>query len=235
MSSYFITGTDTGVGKTFVAASVLAAMRKAGRNIVPMKPVQTGCLFGKNGILEAPDLDFCLTVAGLRAGDTETYHAMCPFRFSMAASPHLAARVEGTAISIDEIKSSFEVLRSHHDGVLVEGAGGLLTPISDSQNMLDVMKALELPVVVVARPGLGTLNHSLLTVHELNRSGLNVIALVLNRISDDPWGNIEEDNLQTLRRISGVPVVVRFPFIAFMPKPRFADSAIEVFGELVTA
>jgi dethiobiotin synthetase len=235
MSSYFITGTDTGVGKTFVTASILAALRKSGRNVVPMKPIQTGCLFGKNHRLEAPDLDFCLTVAGLQAGDPETYHAMCPCRYSMAASPHMAARIEGHPISLDEIRSCYDILKSHHAGVLVEGAGGILTPISDTHSMLDVMKMLALPVVVVARPGLGTLNHSLLTVHELNRSGLQVAALVLNKGTDDPWGNIEDDNLQTLRRISGVPLVARFPFIAFMPRPRFADQAFEMLGTLVRA
>ncbi len=201
--SFFVTGTDTGVGKTIVTAALTSALRAAGHDVVPMKPVQTG---------DADDLAVCLRAAGLEVDDAARKQ-MCPYRFALAASPHFAAAREGVAISIDRICSAYEELRSRHEGVIVEGAGGILTPLTDTSSMLDLMTALHLPIVLVARPGLGTLNHTQLTVRELRRAGLDVRAIYLNETLSDAWGDIEEDNLQTLRRSAQVPVVERFPFV----------------------
>jgi len=201
--SYFVTGTDTGVGKTIVTAALTAALRANGHDVVPMKPVQTG---------DADDLAVCLSAAGLTVAAAEQKR-MNPYRFAFAASPHLASAMEGVAISLDVIRRNFDELRTHHDGVMVEGAGGILTPLSDRLTMLDVMSTLQLPVILVARPGLGTLNHTLLTVRELRHANLEIRAIFLNDSSPNDWGAIEKDNLQTLRRMAQVPVVERFPFV----------------------
>ncbi|MFH0908580.1 MAG: dethiobiotin synthase [bacterium] len=202
--SFFVTGTDTGVGKTVVAAVLTAKLRARGYDVVPMKPVQTG---------EADDLAVSLRAADLTVDEAERKR-MCPYRFALAASPHLAAAREGVTISIDRIRRACEELRARHDGVMVEGAGGALTPLTDSRSMLDVMTALRLPVMIVARPGLGTLNHTLLTIRELRRAKLDVRAVFLNETNAGSWGEIEEDNLQTLQRVAEVPTIVRFPFVA---------------------
>ena len=200
--SCFITGTDTGVGKTIVCAALVSAHRALGRDVVPMKPVQTG---------DADDLAICLRAAAISVDDVERQR-MNPYRFRLAASPHLAAAREGAVVSIDRICGAYEELLSHHDGVIVEGAGGVLTPLTESSSILDLMTALGLPVVVVARPGLGTLNHTLLTVRELRRAKLEIRAIYLNETRSGAWGEIEEDNLRTLRRIAGVVTVARLAY-----------------------
>lgn len=204
MKGLFITGTDTGVGKTAVLAALLCALRRAGRDAVPMKPVQTGCRRTRRGLVP-PDLESVLRSAGFPPG-TSRDRRMCPYRFSPACSPHLAASRAGTRIRLSVIQKAFRQLAREHDTVLVEGAGGLLVPMNERETMLDLMKALALPVVVVARPGLGTLNHTLLTLAELCRAQLKVQAVILSCVRPGPWGAIERNNMETIRRRGRVRV-----------------------------
>lgn len=211
MRSVFITATDTGVGKTVLAAALLAAARAKGINAVPMKPVQTGCVRRGRRIV-APDLEFCLSAAGLDPSPQERQW-MCPYRFILASSPHLAAALARVHISKGGILENFRRILSRHEVVIVEGAGGLLVPINERQTMLDLMRALRLPVLLAARPGLGTLNHTLLSLHALRRAGLRVAGVVLVDRTRRPWGAIERDNLRTIRRLGRVPFVERLPYV----------------------
>lgn len=197
----FITGTDTGVGKTFVTAALLSALRNSGVDAVAMKPVQTGSARGRS-----PDLDFCAKVAGWRIPRGELSD-LCPYRFPMPASPHLAARSAGSRIVPGKILAAFRRLEKRHESVLVEGAGGLLVPLSASYDQRDLIRALRLPVMVVARAGLGTLNHTLLTVEALRPAGIAIAAVVLSQ--DAPRRNqISRDNEFFLReRLAPVPVL----------------------------
>jgi dethiobiotin synthetase len=157
MNSLFVTGTDTDVGKTVVTAALVAAARAAGRDVVPMKPVQTGCT-AHDGQLSAPDLDFVLRMAGLSAAEQDL---MCPYRFVPPCSPHLAALQAQQPISLSLIGDAYTSLQDAHDAVIVEGAGGCRVPLGPTADMRDLACALDLDVVVAARPGLGTLNHTL--------------------------------------------------------------------------
>lgn len=206
----FITGTDTGVGKTFVAAALVACLRKAGVDAVPMKPVQTGCRRRK-GTLSAPDLESILSIAGLKPSAEERAW-MCPYRFPDACSPHLAARRARAAISFTRIRSCFERLCRRHEFVVVEGAGGILVPISGKKTMLDLMRLLDLPVLLVARPGLGTLNHTLLSLRELRRAGLRVGGVILNQAHPGRRGFIENDNFKTIARLGRVRNIEYLPY-----------------------
>ena len=123
----FITGTDTGVGKTMVAAALLTLLRQCGVDAVPMKPVQTGCIRRGHELI-APDLDFCLRMAGLKP-QIEEQDWMCPCCFAPACSPHLAARLARRPIQLRRIVTAFHNLAARHDVVLAEGAGGVLAPI----------------------------------------------------------------------------------------------------------
>jgi dethiobiotin synthetase len=201
MKSVFVTGTDTGVGKTVVAASLLVGARAQGIDAVPMKPVQTGCK--RN--LAAPDIDFCLREAQFKPRPHEQ-DWMCPYRFIPACSPHLAARLARKRIQIQKIVGSFGRLSSLHRAVIVEGAGGVLAPIDRRNTMLDIMKALRLPVILVARAGLGTINHTLLSLRELRHAKLNVIGVVLVQSVPGQWGIIEKDNVRTIEQLGGVAV-----------------------------
>lgn len=215
-SGVFVTGTDTGVGKTVVAASVLAALIADGVDAVPMKPVQTGCRTVR-GRLVAPDLAFCLRNAGLRP-DPQELADMAPYCFRPACSPHLAAREAGVGISLPVIERAYRRLSRAHEAVVVEGAGGVLVPLNGRQTMLDLMIRLGLPVLLVARPGLGTLNHTLLSIWALRSAGLEVMGVVLNQSTSGGWGRIEKDNWRTIERLGGVKVLACIRHVEGMPR-----------------
>ncbi len=224
----FITGTDTGVGKTVVAAAVLALLRARGLDAVPMKPVQTGAR-GRGSRLRAPDLDFCLARAGLLPTPAD-YERMAPCRLAPACSPHLAAALAGHPIRAAGLCSSFRALAARHDRVIVEGAGGVGVPLGGRTLMLDLMATLDLPVVLVSRQGLGALNHGWLTLQALRRAGLRVQGVVFNAAQPGRRGWIERDNERTLARIGRVRVLGRLPFI-----PRLAASSPDAFRRIAEA
>lgn len=201
----FITGTDTGVGKTCVAAQLLADLRAMGHNVAPMKPVQTGCHVRK-GVLFAPDLATSLKAGGLKISSAQRAD-MAPYCFRMACSPHLAARLAGVRISLKRIEEAYRRLSRSYEGIIVEGAGGILVPLNEKETMLDLMIRLNLPVLLVARAGLGTLNHTLLSLTFLRSAGLPVLGVVLNQVSPGRWGRIEADNRLTIERLGGVRVL----------------------------
>ncbi len=211
----FITGTDTGVGKTFVSAALLSLLRSRGVGAVPMKPVQTGAK-QVDGRWRSPDLDFCLALADLQPGPLE-YARMAPYCFAKACSPHLAAAgtpaVAGRRIGFRRMKACLRSLQARHAMVIVEGAGGVCVPIQGRRTMLDLMGALGLPVVVVARLGLGTINHTLLTLHGLRRAQVRVLGVVFNAAVPGRLGYIERDNIKTIARLGTVRVLGRLPFV----------------------
>ena len=208
----FITGTDTGVGKTTVAAALLRLLRQRGLDAVPMKPVQTGCL-KRGDELFAPDLDCCLRAIHVTPTVAEA-EWMCPYRFIPACSPHLAARLARRPIQLRKIVVAFHQLAARHDFVIAEGAGGVLVPLDERRTMLDLMRALGLPVLVVARPNLGTLNHTLLTLAALRAAGLKIAGVVVVTTQRGRHGRIERDNLASIARLGRVQVLGRLPFIA---------------------
>ena len=227
----FITGTDTGVGKTLVAAGLLSALRANRIDAVPMKPVQTGCV-GRGCGRQASDLMACLKAARLDVSPGEL-RQMCPYCFPIACSPHLAAQRAGVRIRLSVIQRAFKFLAQRHEFVVVEGAGGVLVPLGRSGTMLTIMATLDLPVVLVVRAGLGTLNHTLLTLKELRRAGLRLAGLVLNQTEQGPWGLIEQDNCRTLIRLGKVPVLARIRHdrtVAAAEPETFARFARRTFG-----
>ncbi len=209
MQSYFITGTDTGVGKTALTATLLACMRRQGLNAAPMKPVQTGCT-KQNRALRAPDLDLCLRLAELDTNDA-TYHHMAPYLFEPACSPHLAAREARLPIQIDLILEAYRKLVRKYDPILVEGAGGVLVPLDETRTMLDLMLALDLPILIAARPGLGTINHTLLTLQCLRKAKLTVAGVAFVESAPSERGAIETDNPETIAKFGKTPILGTLP------------------------
>ena len=210
-TSLFITGTDTGVGKTVLAASLLAAARSAGAQAAPMKPVQTGCAV-HGGHLRAPDLDFCLCGSSMQVSET-VYRDMAPYCYEPACSPHLAARQAGSDIEQDVILTAFRRLAADYDQIFIEGAGGVLVPISEAFSMLDLMKAFDLPVVLAARSSLGTLNHTQLSLQALRHADVRISGVVLVDSAQTVWGEIEEDNRRTIEALSEVRVLGVLPYV----------------------
>lgn len=203
MSAFFVTGTDTGVGKTTVSVALLAAARQAGLRAAGIKPAESGCEDGPDGRLA---LDARALAAA--AGAPEA----CLYRLRDPVSPNIAARREGVAIDPDAIAALVEEHRGR-DFVLVEGAGGLLVPLSDSVDMADLARRLELPLLIVARDALGTINHTLLTVEVARARSLGVAGVVLSATA-----NLEaaagQENARELRRILGpsAPLLGTLPY-----------------------
>ena len=155
MAGLFVTGTDTGVGKTLVSCALARGLREAGVDIGVMKPVETG-------VPEAgPEDARALAVA---AAVTDPIEVICPMQFNLPAAPAAAARAEGRQARIESLSKTWQTLRNRYEFMLVEGAGGLLVPFDDETTMADLAACWELPVLVVARACLGTINHTLLTL-----------------------------------------------------------------------
>ncbi len=213
MQSVFITGTDTGVGKTIVSAALLAAARHAGVAALPMKPVQTGCTL-RDGARVAPDLEICLQAAGLDP-EPSTRELMAPYCFTTPCSPHLAAEEEGESISIERIVHGFHALiKATHPAVIVEGAGGVRVPIHATASMIDLMVALALPVLLVARPTLGTINHTLLSIEAIRSAGLDLLGVVFVSTAPSESELIERDNVSTIARLGCTEILGHVPYMA---------------------
>jgi dethiobiotin synthetase len=204
MRGLFVTATDTGVGKTEVACALLRDARGRGIDAVGMKPAQSGAVPG-----EPTDAERLVEAAG----GVEPLAATCPYSFAAPLAPAVAARLEGRTISLGRIVAAARELAARRDAVLVEGAGGLLVPLTERETYADLAVALALPVVVVARAGLGTVNHTALTVEALRRRGLEVRAIVLNRVARDDDPSVPH-NAAEIARLTGVAPVATVPFIA---------------------
>jgi len=212
LKGFFITGTDTGVGKTAVGAALLYLMRRRGIRAAPLKAVQTGVAPGQPG-----DLEIYLETAGM-APDQAELALMNPYRFALAASPHLAAEAEGAEVDLEEIVRACRSLAGSYPALVVEGAGGLLVPLSRSVNMLELVRLLKLPLLVVARAGVGTINHSLLTLKAARDAGLTVAAVVLNRPADQRsdesyLDKVAADNREIIAELSGAEVWEALPCV----------------------
>jgi dethiobiotin synthetase len=206
----FVMGTDTGVGKTVVTAAIALAARARGRDPAVLKPAQTG----DDGALTG-DAEFVASLIGL----DEPPEAICPYRLRAPLAPSVAAELEGRRLDPAVVACSYNDLAERHDLVLVEAAGGALVPFSDGVDMAGLAAMLALPVVVAMRSGLGTLNHTLLTLEALHRRGLTVLGVVISGYPEDP-GLDALTNPRALARLTPVPLLGAIPL----------DPAIDVEG-----
>jgi dethiobiotin synthase len=200
---FFVTGTGTDVGKTYVSRLLVEGLSRRGP-VSYIKPVQTGCKMKKNGSLSATDFEYVKRSGLLVTGDDELH---VPYRFDPACSPHLASRIEGKKISLFQISVCFTricMLPGMKNGcVLVEGSGGVLVPLDDSVSMVHLMMHLELPAILVTLAGLGTLNHTFLTLCALHSAGVPVAGVIMNNRENCPENFIYRDNVKTVRSFIG--------------------------------
>ncbi|MFN8175627.1 MAG: dethiobiotin synthase [Solirubrobacteraceae bacterium] len=200
MRGCFVTGTDTGAGKTVVAAALLAGLAAAGLRVAASKPVLTGTD-------EEPDPDWPRddVLLAAAAGGTRSSGEVAPVRFGPPVSPHLAAELAGAPLEPARLASSTLEAGSGADALVVEGTGGLLAPLTPGYLVRDLALELGLPLVVAARPGLGTISHTLLTLEAARGAGLRVAGVVLT-----PWparaGAVERSNRHTIAALGAVAV-----------------------------
>ena len=210
MRGYFVVGTDGGCGKTTVAAAILTALRLDGRRVAAMKPVETGCELGPDGILVARDGLL------LREACGEPFlplDLVAPRRYQQPIAPALAARHEGRSFSLDTTRAALaRLLATDPDLVLIEGIGGLLVPYAEDLLTADVARALTLPLLIVGRASQGTLNHTLLTIAEARHRNLPVKGVILSRLIANRSPE-EADNAAEIERLGRVPVLGTLPHL----------------------
>jgi dethiobiotin synthetase len=202
MSGLLVTGTDTGVGKTFVACALAHALRARGRTVAVMKPVETG-------VTERPEDAVALREA---AGDPASLDEICPYRLRAPVAPAVAARLEGATIDLARLETLVRRRLDAADVLLVEGAGGLLVPIADSVTYADLAARLRLPLVVVAANRLGAVNHCALTARVAAAMGLHVLGIVLSNLT--PERDLSADtNADSIGALTGLPILGELPHV----------------------
>lgn len=203
MSGLLVTGTDTGVGKTFVACALARALRAGGRRVTVMKPVETGVTD------DAPDDARRLREA---AADPASLDDICPYRLRAPLAPAVAARLEGVRIDLGRLEALIRRRLENADVLLVEGAGGLLVPIADSVTWADLAARLRLPLLVVAANRLGTINHCALTARVADAMRLRVMGFVLtspSAVRDDS----ADTNAEAITSLTGLPCLGELPHL----------------------
>lgn len=206
MNSYFITGTDTGIGKTTITAAVAAAIRKRGIDVGVMKPIATGIPRG-SGIKSE---DAALLMEAAKVNDDEM--TVNPVFLPLAISPFDASRILSLKIDMGQVLEKFQHLQRSHQMVLVEGIGGLMTPIMRDYFVADMVKMMGLEAILVTRSKLGTLNHTIMTVEMCRKYRIPMKGLVIN-FFDEKGGPEEVSCSSTLHEITGLPILGMVPLI----------------------
>ena len=205
MRALFVAGTDTGIGKTHAACTLIHALRLHGLRACGMKPVASGCL-------ETPEGRRNEDALGLQAAGSDRlpYEAINPIALREPLSPHLAARLEGAVIDLASLRAAFDRLRAAHDSVVVEGVGGWMVPLAPGLLASAIPRQWDLPVVLVVGLRLGCLNHALLSARAILADGCRLAGWIGNRI--DPAMAAVQDNLETLRESLPAPCLGVLPY-----------------------
>ncbi|MDP8290089.1 MAG: dethiobiotin synthase [Candidatus Susulua stagnicola] len=208
MKGIFVTGTDTGIGKTIVTGLLAKFLDNQGYKVITQKWVETGTIgFSK-------DVSSHLKLLGKRKQELKSYFDdMSPYTFKFPSSPHLGSSLEKKRISIEKIKSSFKSLAKAFDFVIVEGAGGVLVPLNKKKLLIDVAKELNLSALVVVNNKLGAINHTLLALEALKARKIKIIGVVFNNLGDKTNNIILKDNPKIIKAISGVKSLGSLPWV----------------------
>jgi len=210
----FITGTDTGIGKTVVAAALAFNLKRKGVAVGVMKPIETGVT--NSGLRRS---DAALLQATIESDDA--LGAICPFRFELPLAPLAAAQPERRLIDLDVIQKVYRLLSRRYEFIVIEGVGGVHVPLGPKIEVLDLIARLKFPVVVVGRSALGGINHALLTIEALRRRRIPVAAAILNqtRPARSKLDRMQErTTVEILRKQAGVPVLGPLPYRSELSK-----------------
>lgn len=205
-TSFFVTGTDTEVGKTLLSGALILKLREAGIRAIGFKPVVAGTYFDSNGQKLNEDLETLRIASGLRPHQ----QALCPYVLDEAAAPHLVAQKKGIHLDATIILDEFKALASAFDSVVVEGAGGFLVPLNEQEDLGDVTQAMDLPLILVVGMRLGCINHALLTCEAIQSRQLTIAGWVANTLSNEM--PLLEENIQTLKER------IFAPFLGVIPR-----------------
>lgn len=204
---YFITGTDTGVGKTIVAGGLAALCKDRGLDVGVMKPIATGCR-RVNDTLISDDAVFLKHMSGV--GDE--YEIINPVSLEQPLAPIVAARLSNVKIDLEKIHLAYETLSKRHNFLIVEGVGGLLVPIEEYYFVIDLAGEMELPLIIVCRSALGTINHTLLTVSYAREHELDVKGIIINNATMVADDIVVRTNIDEIKRLTGLPLLGIIPY-----------------------
>lgn len=226
---YFITGTDTGVGKTIVTAAILRSFIKKGLKVGAMKAIETGCL-NKDGILLPTDGMFLRDMAEM----SDSIDLITPLRFENPLSPFVAAKLENLEVEIDRVFKAFDALRKKYDFIVVEGVGGLMVPLRKEEKkkatfyfVRDLIKELGLSAIIITKPTLGTLNHTILTIEALKSKKIPIKGYIIN-FSEPAKNDIaEKTNPEALRELLDIPFLGIMPYLSDLNKDTIGETAIK--------
>jgi len=216
---FFITGTDTGVGKTVVAAALAIVLRESGWDVGVFKPVASGCVRRREGLV-SEDAEFLAKAAEA----PETLEEISPVRFEEPLAPTVAAARAGVETDLEPMWEAWRRLRDAHEILLVEGIGGILCPVTPAMSVADLAKEFRLPLLVVARSTLGTINHTALVIEAARARGLAVAGVVINRYNHESPDLAEMTSPDEIQRVTGVQV------LGLVPEDRATDFRAGVVG-----
>jgi dethiobiotin synthetase len=216
----FVAGTDTGVGKTIVTAGMAALLRSEGMNLGVWKPVQSGAYAEEEG----SDAALLRTLGGV----ADACRDIAPLSFSAPLTPLLAAEKEGVSLTLEQIIQAGLPLMKRYDRLLIEGAGGLAVPLTATELVIDLAARLGTPLLLVARPGLGTINHTLLSLFYARQKGIHVAGIIMNGYQDELalHDHSLTSNAAMIERFGDVPVLGRIPWL---PEPLAQDQLVQQF------
>lgn len=205
MTSVFVTGTDTEVGKTFISVGLMEQFKQQGLTVAGMKPVASGCEITSEGLRNSDAL-----ALQQHANVELAYELMNPYAFEPAIAPHIAAQQSATNIDINVLTNNYQQIQSQADVVVVEGAGGWLVPLNEKQTLADLAVELNLPVVLVVGIRLGCINHALLSVKAIEQSGLTLLGWVANHVDKR---SESDDIINTLKQSINEPCLGEVPYL----------------------
>ena len=206
MRGFFVTGTDTEVGKTWVSVGLITVLAQQGQRVAAMKPVGAGCVVTDDGLRN----DDALLLQRYANVDL-AYDEINPYALLPPIAPHIAAASVGVQIDIEQVRALFDKMAQRSDCVIVEGAGGWFVPLSERQSMADMARALGLPVILVVGIRLGCINHALLSADAIGRSGLTLAGWVANRIDDQCLA--ANENIQAISARIDAPLLGVIPHL----------------------
>ena len=217
----FVTGTDTDVGKTFVSAGISAVLKEKGLDIGVFKPIMSG--------VRREDSKSDAYLLKTFSQDTAPLEEINPFQFDEPLAPYVAALRQSSSVTMEEIMEKWKIIKNKRDFYLVEGAGGLAVPLGAHYLVADLAKAIGFPLLIVARPNLGTVNHTLLTISYARQKGLDVLGVVINGLDEERNGVAEQTNPGLIQEFTDVPV------LGIIPKVKSFQRAdvIQVFSERI--
>jgi len=221
----FITGTDTGVGKTVVAAGLAMALRNRGMKVGVMKPIATGC-FGENSHLISADAVYLF-----EAAENEYAPLTSPVRFRNPVAPSIASIYEQKEVDLDSIRNAYRQLQKHYDYLIVEGIGGLLVPIKKNYLVANLIREMNLPILIVSHVSLGAINHTLLTVDSALIRGFPIKGIIFNRAPLVNYSLAELTNPRVIHELTGLPVLGTLPDIEDLDVDRCRFGNLKVIFE----